>query len=172
MKKLTDCGINFTVIIILIIMGIAPAAFSQKANWTKFKSEQAKAEISFPSSFSESKEEKVDITTYKIMSQINDNVFFFSYSIHTNQLNDEYKLAQVSLDAFAEAINGKIINQEEYKVKDGKGIKSQIEMDGEMIATYLVIIKNQIQYQVVAATSKEKTELKISKKFIKSFKIK
>ncbi|MBC8147703.1 MAG: hypothetical protein H8E98_06930 [Bacteroidetes bacterium] len=173
MKKLKHCHINLRVILIIIIIGIAPASYPQKSNWTKFESEQAKAEISFPSSFSESTEKKENVTTYKIMSELNDNVFFFSYSLHSIELNDEYKLAQVSLESFANGVNGKIINQKEYKVKNGKGIESQIEMqDGSMIATYIVIIKNQIQYQVVAATSKEKAYLKISKKFIKSFKLK
>lgn len=172
MNKQTKQIIGYTNVSIFLFMGIASVAFSQNANWTKYESEEGKVEISFPASFTEETTEKENAIINKVSCNFNNNVFFFSYTIHSIQLANPYELAEVSLESFVNGVNGKIINQEIYEINNKKGIRSLIEIeDKSTIMEYIVIINNQIQYQVVALTSIEKADLKMAKKFFKSFKI-
>lgn len=141
-----------------------------KPDWQDYQSEPGQFKIKFPSTFQEAKEEKENMTSYKINANYNDVLYFVGFTIHKTKMEGQEQLAKVSLDAFTQKVNATITSQEDWTVNGNKGISAVMSSD-ETEFHYNVILVGQLQYQLVVAGDPGKIDMKIAKKFFKSFKL-
>jgi len=89
-----------------------------KTKWKKYKTEDGKAKIKFPADFEVTTEEKEESTTTKAQAYLGENMFFMAHTIHTTDLSVSDDLDEISVNSFAESVKGKILNQEEFKIRE------------------------------------------------------
>jgi len=130
-----------------------------------------KISIKFPGDYEVSTNENEDVTTKKAMHKTEDGiVYYLSWSLHKNSLDDVETLCETSLNSFAERIDGELESSSIIKYKKHKGKGAIIDyMEGQINYKVLIMGQNQIQI-VVASGSKDVSEE--AAKFYKSFKYK
>lgn len=140
----------------------------------KYDSKVAKFSIVFSSEYEieESYDEENKAKTTKIKSNSNEFFEMASYTLHTVELPDTKQLQQISLDAFVEVVKSKIISKKEWKAGENIGISTILKSEElDLILSYNVIIKDQIQYQIIAFSKANSWDEKKANKFVKSFKL-
>ena len=148
-------------------------ADSDKVTWEKYSNENCKVSMEFPGKVEESMTEQEAAKTYKALYSTDKNVtYLLAMTVHENELDDHMALAEVSLAAFAESLNGKILQQENYKYKKYKGIEATLTMEEQNAEIrYRVILIGQIQYQIALIFLKTNAaETEDIERFFKSFK--
>lgn len=139
----------------------------------KFTSLEGKLSITFPSDYTSEIKETNTYITHKIQAVFEDQGYFLTYNIHQKSIANHTEMAQVYLNSFVESINGKIINQAEWKLKKHKGVKAILEdPTNNLKVVYYVILKDQLQYQIAVASEIGNWNQKNADKFFKSFKLK
>jgi len=122
----------------------------EKVKWSKYNAEEGNVKIKFPFPYEINEEQKEKVKTVKVQAKSGEDLFYLAYTIHTDKLNDNEHLAEVSLESFAETLHGKIVQQEEYRINDQNGVKAKIAMqDVGAEIYYRAIIIGQIQYQLI-----------------------
>ena len=139
--------------------------------WIKYSTDEGKAKIKFPYKFEISEEEKETGKTVKVQAKSNENMFYFTYTLHNSELTDTEHLTEISLESFAETLKGKILYQEEFVVNEHSGIKAKVVMEeSDADVYYRAIFVGQILYQLIVLDV-SKTIDEERNKFFDSFKI-
>lgn len=138
----------------------------------KYSSKVGKVTVYFPGSYTEEKSREDYGDSYTIKSLVGDDAYMLSFVIHSNDLSTSNlkELAQISLDAFAEEIGGKMSGEKDYVYKGNEGRMCDIKMDNGLYIRYKCIIIGQIQYQLIAIISDRSKSSDTMKKFFESFK--
>lgn len=138
----------------------------------KYKSEEGKMSVTFPAAYESTTDEKENIKIVKITTEVNEQTFFASYTVHQQQMEDRESLAELSLDSFTETTEGTITQKSAWKIKKNKGYKAMIDLNKQNAQIqYQAIIIGQLQYQLVVVAPKNKWDQKAADRFLKSFKV-
>lgn len=146
--------------------------FSQE-KWQNYSSDKGNYSIQMPAGAQlETSGEESSLTTEKLQIKENELLYVCSVTLHDSDLGETEELAKVSLESFAETVNGQILSQETWKVKKRKGLMATIRLNDDVLIYYRVLIDGNRQFQVVAVTeSKAMQGSKNIDKYFKSFKV-
>ena len=160
----------FTLALVLIVGTLTTPLAAQK--WVKFADEDCNCKIKFPNEPEKTVTEKNEATTYKVVSQVGDQTFFFGYTLHEVNLAGTPNLDQVSLDSFNEELGGKMTNQKNWVIKKkytGKQATLSLQKQSA-VCLYKVIIIGQMQYQLVVISPQSSLDADAAETFFASFK--
>lgn len=156
--------------LLVLLIGITSLAPSAKV---KYSSSEGKLSAIFPGEFSTSEDVQDTYKSVKTQAMADDMVYFVAYTIHDIEMTDVDELTQVSVEAFAEGLEGEVTSQTAWKVNKSNGLQAQIEVKGSSLkGEYRVVIIGQIQYQITAIAPVDSWDAKKASKFFKSFKVK
>lgn len=139
----------------------------------KYSSNLGKVSIYFPGSFNEEVSEESYGASHTVKALVGEDAFMMSFVIHKNDLSaagSMKDMAQVSLDAFADALGGSISNEKDYIYKGNEGRACDIKMENGMFVRYKCVIIGQIQYQLIAIVADQGESSDKMKHFFDSFK--
>ena len=152
---------------VFILSSFAPASK------IKYTSAEGKLEITFPTAFDIQDMSTENYSSIQAKADLDDQLFFMTYNIHTTELSDHEGLAETSLSSFTEALHGEITSRNTWQVKKNKGLKAKLKIEEyDLVGDYGVVIVGQIQYQVAVVSATDKWNQARSDAFFKSFKIK
>lgn len=120
-------------------------------NWEKFTCEVTGAKVKFPSTPTTETSSEDGATNSRSMCTYEGSSIMYNVTKHDDLAGVEpMDLANVSLEAFTESINGEISSQSDWKVKKSTGLQAIMEIS-ELGATvdYRVVIVGNNQYQLV-----------------------
>jgi hypothetical protein len=161
----------FKTSLLLLSVFIVTTAFAP-AKKHVYSTEEGKFSITFPGEYSSEREEKENATTIKTTCIYEGHTYFASYSLHQTEMTDHKDMAEVSYDAFIEAVKGQLLSKSDWDVKDNEGLKAvMIIADNTVKLEYRVVLVGNIQYQLVAMAAVEEYNSKAIDKFFKSFKL-
>ncbi|MCB0738136.1 MAG: hypothetical protein KDC92_11535 [Bacteroidetes bacterium] len=145
---------------------------SEKTKWFKFKSEMSGSKLKFPGTFETEVTNKESGNTYKTNCIVGSVVYFMGETKHETEMTNHEEMAKVSLDAFAEKLNGTINSESDWIIKKSKGRKAKISIDeSDATVFYQVILIGQWQYQlVIVAPNDQMPDEKSRNQFFNSFK--
>ena len=136
-------------LIFVLFIGII-FSFSPPAKGYKYNNDAYKFSITFPNEFEIDETTASDVTTLKITSSYLNASYMAAATIHSMPLTEIEALEDASLDAFINALNGKIITEKTYSIKGASGRWAQISIqEDDLKIQYIVIFKNNTQYQFV-----------------------
>lgn len=154
----------------LLFIGITSLAPSTKV---KYSSSEGKLSAVFPGEISTSEDVQDTYKSVKTQAMVDDMVYFVAYTIHDMEMTNVDELTQVSVDAFAEGLEGEVTSQTAWKVNKSNGLQAQIEVKGSSLkGEYRAVIIGQIQYQITAIAPTDSWDPERANKFFKSFKVK
>lgn len=139
----------------------------------KYSSSLGKVSIYFPGSFNEEVTNESYGESHTVKALVGDDAFMMSFVIHKNDLSaagSMKDMAQVSLDAFAEALGGTRSNEKDYVYRGYEGRACDIKMENGMFVRYKCVIIGQIQYQLIAIVSDKSASADKMENFFDSFK--
>ena len=139
----------------------------------KYSSSLGKVSIYFPGSFNEEVTNESYGESHTVKALVGDDAFMMSFVIHKNDLSaagSMKDMAQVSLDAFAEALGGTRSNEKDYIYRGHEGRGCDIKMENGMFVRYKCVIIGQIQYQLIAIVSDKSASADKMENFFDSFK--
>lgn len=139
----------------------------------KYTSEEGKVSVIFPGEFATTIKNDDSFKTVKTQAMFNDVVFFVSYTIHEEKLEDGPELSKVSLDSFIEALNATDVQESPWHVRKKEGLQATFKVaENNLKGDYRVVLIGQTQYQITAVGSEQNWDQKVIDKFMKSFKVK
>jgi len=155
--------------LLVLLVGITSFAPATKH---VYSSDEAKCSITFPAEFTTKVDEKEAYKSIQTQAIDDEMIFMAIFSVHNQPLTEKDKLANISFEAFMEALGGEATGKESWKVKKNTGLHSEFSVSGEnLFGDYCVVLVGQVQYQVVAVAPKDSWDPKRASKFFKSFKI-
>ena len=129
--------------------------------------------VTFPGTFAEESSNTPESITHKISTTVDEQIYFASYTLHSTSLDGADNLDEVSLESFVETIGGTVKRQSAWIVKGMKGIQATIDApEVGSVMQYAVVLKGQLQYQLVVIAPVEDWNPEAANAFIDSFKIK
>ena len=159
----------FTLLFALMLGFVATPVSAQK--WVKYKEKSCKCKIKFPVQPEEDVTEKEDATTYKISAQVNDQTFFFGYTVHGVTMVDHENMAKISLDAFNEQLGGEVRGERAWEISGATGRQATLDLKEQgAVCMYKVVLIGQMQYQVVVIAPLSTLDKDAADDFFASFK--
>lgn len=150
MKNYAKQAITLILFLLIVSFNYSFAGILKDGGSFPFETSEGKAYIVFPCNYTITDDIQDESATYKIQASCDDNLFFFAYTIHENEMTDHYEMAKVSIDSFHGVVGGEITSQEDFMIGDYKGVKAVISNPG-ITMYYRVVLVGQIQYQIVVA---------------------
>lgn len=157
----------------IIILFTGLVSTTPPPNKVKYTSAEGKLSVVFPDYFTTSEMEEANFKTLKVQAQYDEIAFFVAYTIHETELEDNYNLATISLESFAEALGTEIKEESDWIVKKNKGKRAMLYSSKDKLkGEYRAVVVGQIQYQLVVISTEDSWNEKMATEFLKSFKIK
>ena len=155
----------------LFLIGPAGEAQAQKADWLLYSSKRGGFKIKMPGTPELKNEEKKWGMSYKAQYHDGTHLYYVSYGKHNQAMPNPENLAEVSINAFTEKLNGTLLDNDKWKVGKYVGSSGYVDVPSKGLGMYYhVVFKGRTQYQVVMASQEGEPDKKMYKKFIKSFK--
>ena len=92
----------------------------------KFSSADYKVAIIFPGEYTEQEDKETGKSTLKVSCNLNNELFYLGVTRHSVKMENYEKMAEISLNAFATALSGKIRNQHTYTQNKKNGLEALI----------------------------------------------
>jgi hypothetical protein len=157
----------------LAVLVVCSTVSAGNSKGFKYKSTEGKMSATFPAAYETVEDVAEFAKTVKTSADFGDATYLASYTLHYIELDDTEDLAAVSLDAFNSNLGGTITSQTDWVIKKSKGINAMINMvEQEATIQYKVVIRENIQYQVMVITPSSAWDQRAADAFFKSFKIK
>jgi hypothetical protein len=162
--------IIFSSALLILLVGITSLAPATKYTYT---SDEAGCSVTFPAEFSTTEKDQEDYRSIQTQVVADEMVYMLICTVHNIELTETDDLTEVSMDAFMGSLGGTSKGKTTWKVKKNSGLQSKFEASEEgLYGDYRVLIKGQIQYQIVAVSPTASWNQKKADAFFKSFKLK
>ena len=166
MKKIAESLL--LVGLVYTLASIAPAKTVKK-----YSSKEGKMSVVFAAEYEVNTDNSDSFSTTKISSTVSENVYFASYTIHSETLTEREDLCKVSLESFNETLGGEITDQSSWNISKNKGMKADIYLAEQQAKIhYRVVIIGQIQYQFAVIAPDDQWNAAGAEAFMKSIKLK
>lgn len=163
---------NYLLTLIFCTFIFPAMAINPPAKGIYYISNEGKFSIVFPVQYQIETDENEGPKTVKISATNNDQMYFCSYTLHTEYLSDEEELARVSVDAMSESLGATVMEQSEWTINKKSGLEAMLNMPEQDIKVqYYVVIFDQVQLQVIVLAKNSSFDQKAADAFIKSLKL-
>lgn len=158
---------------LLLVLIVCGSLSSALAGGSLYRSDDGRMSIKFPTQWDEEVSKGEQVNTYKITAKSNGQTFLVNRTVHKVDLEAGIDFAKISLDAFVDVLEGKIVSQDPISKGRHSGYDAQIEIPNTTaVVQYQVFVVQQVQYQVVFISENPDYDSKIVSRYFKSFKLK
>jgi hypothetical protein len=156
----------------LVFLILFTSSFMTPVQRYKYSSEEGKMSVTFPGPFESITNSSVYLNkSVKTSTKVSDQIFYVKYSLRSNEFSNPESLAEVSLDAFNNALSGDISQKSVWKINGSKGLMATINTANDLQVQYRTINIGSIEYIVVVASPSASWNQIAANIFFKSFKV-
>jgi hypothetical protein len=138
-----------------------------------YETEEGKFSIDFPAKYNVNSEEKGSIRTAQAMCAFDEHTLLATYTLHATEITDHDALADTSIVAFGNSVNGNLLSKTDWVVDGKKGRKAFYNLPEQNIKVeYRVLLVGQLQYQIIVMATNAKFDNEMAVTFFDSFRLK
>ncbi len=153
--------------VLVTVLLIAPLALiGQK----KFKSKEYACQVKFPEHYMREAPQPEDDARLIVGAQGGEMSYQLKIIEHDSRVEGTPGLADESINAFAQSVDGNKLDSKNWKVKKRYGMQSTLSIPDHKVR-YFVIYQDNIEYQLMVKGREGYFEVKDEEKFLKSFKL-